>query len=204
MKKVHKFSLTDQMTKPDLAAIAVYLLGGDQKAVDTEDVAMKVNSLVPNVFVWKKYPGQVNLKLIEAFLYDAKKERCGELLMGTSRQGWRLSPKGIDWIRNKGTKYLQGIDAGIDNNLAVAGTDPSRIEREKKRLINSSAWQNWENGKNLQTRDVLLLFRINEYTNESMLDIKIARMKSLFINDKETTAFLQDAENVIRTHMELT
>lgn len=202
MKKVHDISLPDQMTKPDLAAIAVFLLGGDQKAVDTEDVAMKVNSLVPNVFVWKKYPDQINLKLIEAFLYDAKKERCGELLMGTSRQGWRLSPKGIDWLRNKGTKYLQGIDAGIDNNLAVAGTDPHRVEREKKRLLNSNAWQNWTHGQKLQNRDVLLLFRVDEYTNESMLDTKIARMKALFINDNETSTFLQEAENVIRMHRE--
>lgn len=190
--------MTNLLTKPDLAALVVYILGGDHKSVDTEDIAMKVNEVSPGVFVWKKYPEQINLKLIEAFLYDAKKTRCGELLIGTTRKGWRLSPKGIEWITNKGTKLIEKLGRNSSVNIEVAGTDPIRIEREKIRLFKTKAWQNWNDSKDLNLKDIHQLFRVDEYTNDQMLDNKIVRIKSLFQQDNQVTSFLTAAESVIR------
>ena len=40
----------------------MYLLGGETRRVDTEDIAVKANELAPGRFAWKKYPDQINLE----------------------------------------------------------------------------------------------------------------------------------------------
>ena len=60
-----------------MVIFAVYLLGGGQKFVDTEDIAKKADQMSPGNFSWRKYQDQINLELIRVFLSNAKKEnRC--------------------------------------------------------------------------------------------------------------------------------
>ena len=203
MKKDTKKSLTKSLTKPDLATYVVYLLGGDKNSVDTEDIAIKVNELVPDVFVWKKYPDQINLKLIEAFLYDAKKPRCGELLLGTSRQGWRLSSKGIEWIANSADELVQSQNFEGIKHSGSAGTDPKRKEREKNRLFLSKAWVVWSDTSKLNVDVAQELFRVNDYTTNEMIENKVVRMRSLFMDDKDIQEFISEAAELLlnkRTH----
>lgn len=178
-------------------AMAVYLLGGDAASVDTEDVAIKVNELAPGIFVWRKYRDQINLKLIEAFLYDAKKPRCGELLVGTTRQGWRLSAKGIDWINKQGNELLS--DAGIQyiKDKGHAGTDPVRKDRERRRLYASDGWSSWESTKSLSKQDARQLFRVNDYTTKEMIENKVVRFKSLFFDEPELEEFVSAAARLL-------
>ena len=50
-----------EFTNIELVTLAVYMLGGKEKYIDAEDVAMKVNEIVPGRFSWKKYRDQVNI-----------------------------------------------------------------------------------------------------------------------------------------------
>ena len=197
MKKNASKTLTKTLTKPDLAAYVVYLLGGDKNSIDTEDIAVKVNELVPGVFAWKKYPNQINLKLIESFLYDAKKPRCGELLLGTSRQGWRLSSKGIDWIANYSGEFIKGGQIDEIQQSGSAGTDPKRKEREKNRLLLSKAWAVWNDAKKLSVNNAQELFRVNDYTTDDMIENKVVRMRSLFMDDKDIQEFISGAAELL-------
>src|SRR5438128_1542724 len=94
--------VTDKLlTNPrqfQLAAVAVYLLGGAERSIDTEDIAHKCHELAPSMFSWQKYKDQINLELVRVSLSDAKKEKNGRLLSGSGREGWRLSSMGLDWI----------------------------------------------------------------------------------------------------------
>ena len=45
-----------------IVTVAVYLLGGEARYIDTEDVAMKANELAPGRFSWIKYRDQINIK----------------------------------------------------------------------------------------------------------------------------------------------
>src|SRR5689334_18326851 len=71
-EKTPEKSLT-KLSQAEIVSLAVYRLGGAQRAVDTEDVAVEAHRIAPGRFSWKKYPDQINLELIRVFLSDAKK-----------------------------------------------------------------------------------------------------------------------------------
>src|SRR5262245_4834111 len=77
-----------RISQLEVVTLAVFLLGGDEQVVDTEDVAMKVNAIAPGRFSWRKYPEQVNLELVRVFLSDAKKPEFGGLVSGSGARGW--------------------------------------------------------------------------------------------------------------------
>ncbi|GMQ87273.1 MAG: hypothetical protein BMS9Abin08_0473 [Gammaproteobacteria bacterium] len=198
MKNVVEKTLTNAVSRPNLTVLAVYLLGGDKNLVDTEDVAMKCNELIPGVFVWNKYPDQINLKLIEAFLYDAKKQRCGELLSGTSRRGWRLTPKGMDWMASQGRSLLETQKTDLGSRRTKAGSiDRVRKDRERQRLTSSTAWQCWRDGKAISVRDAQAIFRIDDYATGAMLEMKVVRLRSLFEGDDELDTFVRKIGDVV-------
>jgi len=99
MGKRHEKILTRQLTQREIVTLAVYLLGGDQHAVDTEDAAIKTHELAPGRFAWRKYPEQINLELVRVYLSDAKKPEKGDLLVGSGRTGWSLTKAGLNWAR---------------------------------------------------------------------------------------------------------
>lgn len=198
MKKETKRILTKGLSRPDFVVLAVYSLGGASKGVDTEDVAVKCNELVPGIFIWNKYPDQINLKLIEAFLYDAKKPRYGSLLSGTSRQGWRLTTKGLEWIESRGRKLLEEFSIVLNTSQSIPGSiDAARKERERKRVITSAAWKAKKNGNPLSLSDALKLFRINDYTTEKILEIKVVRFRSMFEDDAEIGPLICEAAELV-------
>ena len=49
-----------KITSQRLAAVALLQLEGATRAVDTEDLAMKMAALAPDRFRWKKYPEQID------------------------------------------------------------------------------------------------------------------------------------------------
>ena len=88
-----------EFSKPQLVTIAVALLDGDTMYIDREDVALKVNGIAPGRFNWRKYPEHIDLSTVSFALQDAKKTRCGELVIGNNTKGWMLSPAGLKWVK---------------------------------------------------------------------------------------------------------
>src|SRR6185437_1094281 len=96
MKKTPEKKLTNSdLSQAEVVAIAVYRLGGSQRAIDTEDVAVEAHKLAPGRFSWRKYPDQINLELIRVYLSDAKLKH--DLLLGSGKTGWRLTQLGLKW-----------------------------------------------------------------------------------------------------------
>src|SRR5512139_1564750 len=83
------------LSNHEIVTLAVYLLGGDSEYADTEDIAVKVNDLARGRFTWRKYPDQINIENIRAFLSDAKKPKNGAYLLGSGKEGWLLTEKGL-------------------------------------------------------------------------------------------------------------
>ena len=74
-----------------IVTLAVYLLGGDARKIDTEDIAKKANELAPGRFTWRKYSDQINIDTVRKRLWDAMRTDKGGLLKGTERGGWILT-----------------------------------------------------------------------------------------------------------------
>ena len=71
--------MSNKVSNHEIVTLAVYLLGGASQFIDTEDIAMKANEIAPGRFTWRKYPQQINIENITAFLWDAKKPKNWQL-----------------------------------------------------------------------------------------------------------------------------
>lgn len=197
MKKVIKKTLTSHISQLEMSLLAVYVLGGDSKSLDTEDIAIKCHELAPGLFSWRKYPEQINLELVRVALSDAKKSQNGELLRGSGREGWRLSAKGLEWANTQGKKLLKGKFQPSTKARTAGSIDAVRKTREKDRVISSPAWKSWNGGGSISESDAQALFRIDEYSTPKMLEIKIVRMQALFDEEERISNFLKEASKLI-------
>jgi hypothetical protein len=91
-------------TNQDIVVYALYLLGGWQRRVHTEDVAVKAFELAPSEFSWVKYPKYPKLSSVRYALEHAKELDRGTLVEGESEEGkgiggWMLTASGVQWIK---------------------------------------------------------------------------------------------------------
>ncbi len=190
MRKSQKKSLTEP-SQIDIVTLAVFLLGGDQHVVDTEDVAIEAHSLAPGIFCWRKYPEQINLELVRVVLSNGKKGANGSLLTGSGKSGWMLSRAGLTWVR-RNSKKLLGTDLDRRREQSRAGSiDERRWRRERARIISTSAWSKWlQRNVTVTVREAAEVFRIDSYAVGSMKTAKITRILALLGEESEFAEFL--------------
>lgn len=196
-KKTVPKRLTRVLTKREATLFAVHLLGGGQRTVDTEDVAIKAAELLPRAFAWRKYPAQINLELVRAVLSDSKKPQFGSLLHGTGTEGWRLSDAGVIWA----AQLEKDLKAGVVTNQGktdpwAGSSDARRADREISRAKSSLAWQQWQSGQTISARAAMELFRIDDYSDAKMSDIKVARLRGLVAEDQEAAQLVELAAKI--------
>lgn len=182
-----------------MVTLAVFLLGGDTKAVDTEDVAVKAHERAPGRFSWRKYPDQINLELVRVYLSAAKDQsRGGGYISGTGRSGWTLTPAGLAWAK-KAARELEGKDLQRPRQDRLSGSiDEVRWQRERARVTNTRAWARWlvDPTAPIPEREAAEVFRIDTYAVGRTLDLKVARLRQLFEGDPEVGPFIQAAAEV--------
>jgi len=190
--------LTRDLSQAQIVTLAVFLLGGDQHAIDTEDVAVKAHDLAPGRFSWRKYPKQINLELVRVYLSDAKKSDKGAMLSGSGRTGWRLTQNGLLWA-GESAKDLPIADLSRSRTQSRSGSvDEQRWRRERARILRTDAWQSWEEGRRqISTRDACAVYRIDSYATGALRETKITRLRSLFSEDPEIAPFLDHLASLV-------
>lgn len=195
-KSINK-PLTQGFKAYQIAAFAIYELGGAKKYVDTEDAAVKAFNLAPKAFAWQKYPQFPNLELVRVALSDAKKRKNGTLLSGSGREGWHLTSAGLNWaatvIDGPGAKGL----VPSAKQRSAGSIDTVRKNRELARLHQSEAWNLWVEKKPITLNAANALFRIDDYSSRKLIEGKIMRMQAMFYDALEIRTFLTDAGDLI-------
>jgi hypothetical protein len=191
MKKRPDKNLTKSPSQTEVVTLAAYLLGGAQKAIDTEDIAVEAHRLAPGRFSWKKYPDQINLELVRVYLSDAKKSDKGVLLLGSGRTGWRLTQRGLKWAK-EAAQNIQNIQTNRTRAQSRSGSiDEQRWRRERSRIQATQAWKMWTEGKrDIPQHEAKTIFRIDSYAKGDLREAKITRVRSLFLDDEELGPFL--------------
>ena len=182
------------MKKYDLIIVAMQMLGGDDRALDIEDIAMKCEEIAPGSFAWRKYKNQINLELVGFAVRDAKKPKYGGLVSGSHAKGWRLTAKGV--VLSK--KLL--IDIEVKDQIEVQPTkhrnlDVTRNNRELARVIESDAFKEWQTSDEASKPALTQLLRINSYASKESIDVKITRLSKLIGMDSEVDAFIKYTES---------
>lgn len=184
----------------EIVTLAVYLLGGETRSIDTEHVAMKAAELAPGRYNWRLYPVQINIELVRTFLSDAKKTRCGSYLNGSTNEGWMLTEAGADYAR-KNVERLHLED--------LTGTRRSNAEkkwynRERTRLLASDAFVKVQSGEinAITSRDAEAFFRLDEYVTGESRHRKILRIVNAFGNDPELAKTIVKLRDLVKETLE--
>ena len=187
--------MTRRLSNTELVTLAVYLLGGEKRFVDTEDIAFKAHELSPGRFSWRKYPEQINLELIRVRLSEAKSADHGGFLRGTQRRGWTLTPAGLQWAI-KVAEDLDSITAAPPETRDRGGSvDSQRLDRERARIRATVAWRKWhENAESISRNDADAVFRLDSYADAELRIAKIERLEKLFVDDEEYLGFIRFAK----------
>ncbi len=182
------------LTNTEIVTLAVYLLGGENKSVDTEDIAIKSNELAPNRFTWRKYPEQVNIGNVHRRLSFAK-DRLGYIL-GSHREGWLLTRKGLNYSRKQEKKL------GDIPNLLFTGMnkESSWYDREKIRMLASDAYLklNSNNMEPVTLKEAEAFFRLDDYIIGASRENKIIRIIKHFGNDPDLQHTIRLLERKVR------
>lgn len=198
-KKQRSVELTESLRQYHVVTAALHQLGGGSRAVDTEDVAVRSFELAPQLFCWQKYPQHINLELVRVALSDAKKPKNGGLTSGSGRAGWRLTQRGLAWAQQSLLTETRPAAVTTGRGKRTAGSvDVVRRNREKARLQGSLAWRAWNEGQAISQRDARALFRIDQYTTDEMVEMKIVRLLDMPWNDSQVARFLNRAADVLR------
>ncbi len=176
------------MNRVDIALLAMLRLGGDEKGLDMEDIAVECHKISPKTFSWRKYPDQVNMILVANAIQDAKRGRNGSLVSGGQKQGWRLTVAGL-----QAAQRVNASDAGAGNPNSVPefrGAKGQRVKQEYSRLKNSDAFSQWKSGQNISESAMNSLLKINAYTSDELLEIKKTRLARCRGITEEMDSFL--------------
>jgi hypothetical protein len=133
----------DKLSDKDIVLYALYILGGWQKRVHTEDIALKCYQIAPSKFSWVKYPEYPDLAPARFALEAAKKPKYGALVEGESERkrtvksvgGWILTAEGIKWIKVNKPRIEQYLGKHRPTGDRLAS------DRKLKELLKSVAFR---------------------------------------------------------------
>jgi hypothetical protein len=168
-----------QIRNDQVALVALLVLGGDRAAVDTEFVAVEADKISPGRFRWRKFKDHIDLGLVRNGLQDARKKK---LVSGGALQGWVLTPAGM----KEASELLPQL-SDVSTRRRIATEQRQWEARERARLLVEPTFQvALEQGANALTeRDVLRLFKLDEYTSRERRAERLRRFSVTFADDPE-------------------
>jgi hypothetical protein len=177
------------LSNHEIVTLAVYLLGGASKRIDSEDVAVKANELAPGRFTWRKYPEQINLKNISAFLWDAGKPKNGSQLIGTDVDGWMLTESGLKFAQVR-VKKLENVNLARNS---ISPKERNLLRRERERMLSSDAFTKFSENQSdaISVSEAESFFRVDAYVTGDARMEKILRAKNRFGEDPELGALIK-------------
>lgn len=180
----------------ELVTLAAYRLGGETKPIDTEDIAVEANTIAPGRFTWRKYPDQINIELVRAFLSDAKKPKNGQYLTGSGNNGWMLTERGLEFSK----KNKSRIQFAGNKGPKLSVQQKRWLKRERTRISQSDAYEKYKTGAidKISPQEAEYLFRIDDYIESAARTRVILRYKNAFSSDQELGPFIETLANKIR------
>ena len=172
-----------RLSNHEVVTLAVYLLGGDSQYIDTEDVAVKANEIAPGRYTWRKYPDQINIENLRAFMSDAKKEKTGGYLLGSGTKGWMLTPAGLAFAKANAAR----VSDALDPEVRLTSQERRWRSRERGRVSTSTAFAKLSEGRgdDVTRQDAEAVFRINDYIVGAARAAKITKLLNALGEDPE-------------------
>lgn len=188
--------MSANFTNFEIVTITLMLTGGNVAFVDVEDVAMKANLLAPGRFAWRKYPQQVDLSRVAVALFDARKEKNGSYVLGSTRKGWMLTEAGLSYAR---IHELEMEDADLSRRVQTP-RERSWERSERLRMMSEAAYSKFQKDemRDISRAEAEIFFRLDDYVVGQARERKLIRVLNIFGDDQELGAIVQELAARIR------
>lgn len=169
----------------EVTLLALLMLGGEMEAVDTEDVAIRVDELAPGRFRWRKYKEHIDLGLVRNGLQDSRKK---QLVTGGALDGWRLTSAGA-----QEAKTLADQDSATAHQSRLTPEQKQWRTRERERLIREPAFRaaQSEGAGTVTNADILRFFKFDEYLPADRRAERVHRLLVAFEGDAEISGVIE-------------
>jgi hypothetical protein len=174
-----------QLRNHELVVLAAYLAGAQSTSADTEDIAIKANLLAPGRFSWRKYKDQINIDTVRKRLWDATKAEKGGYLIGSEKQGWRLSKAGFDFA----LREIAGTSHEPPTKNRTSQIERTAKTRETRRMLREDAFVKFSRGQTseITKTDAERFFRIDDYVTGKTRSAKIERFRIMASDNQALT-----------------
>lgn len=187
--------MIEALNNTDIAVYALHLLGGIQKMVHTEDVALKCFELAPQSFSWTKFPQYPDTEPARIALMDSRKEKNGALVRGNNkRKLWIITPSGVKWLKEN--------QARIERRLQHIAPPAKRQELARKlhEILNHKSFKAFEAfGEKMEISEADFVDSLKCTLNSSPADLsdKLTRFRSVATQIQHTPVlnYLNFCEN---------
>jgi hypothetical protein len=192
-KKGETLTNNNTFSNKEIGILSVYLLGGEFKYIDTEDIAVKANELAPGRFLWRKYGNQINMEVVRKRLSDAKTD--GDLL-GSYSKGWILSEKGLQYAKEH-IEALKNIDL---SRAPMNKREMTLHHREKERMLASIAYEKVISNEcdYITPKEAEDFFRVDDYVTGAARREKLTRIINTFGDDLELSQAIKILSEKVR------
>lgn len=185
---------SQDLTHIQILTLALFSLGGDARAIETEEIAVRAHSLAPGRFTWRLYPDQISLESVRRNLAHALKDSYGGMIDGSTSRGWHLTPDGLSWAAEH--------KADMDQIASGRGAHDKEANRRRRltqsRLLELDAWRKYCEGTTISVREAESVFRLSEYLPADRKQLLIDRTVSLFAEDAEFADFLRAMAQLVQ------
>lgn len=146
---------TDSLTNIEIVTYAVALLGGLDRPVHLERVALKARDLAPGAFRWDldEFASYIDKDKVRVSLTDAEKADKGALVkgVGTTRGGrtkrtdlWRLTASGSAWV----AAHREPIESAT--GVGMPALKRGRAQDLRRRITESDLYRGYVNDAGVQ------------------------------------------------------
>jgi len=162
------------------------VLGADKKSVDAETLTVACFKAFPSLFsmdLFKEYPRIDRVKnrikdLLHANLIVEHKDSFYRL----TEQGKEWGGKNTKLVRRAGQLLLgTGLDVTVSQNIGR-----EEFEKEKEKLIRTSAYNKFKKNKNeITIMDFMDFLKLDIYSTRQLFERKVKRIKAICRMDEE-------------------
>lgn len=178
----------------DVFMWAVYLLGGESRQVDVEDIYFTAFELAPARLGWRTRPDVPNFKKTAKALQAIEAVTHVGLLQKLGANFRRLTPDGARWINeNKG--ILQSL---YSSGKAVEPPKNSDYSRARTAIVSSQAWSMWSTQGTCSLPALAFALRLSPSSLPVLWMEKLANLEQLAarLDDDEFKNFAMHARSI--------
>jgi hypothetical protein len=185
-----------KLNNQHIVVLAVFLAGGADGYVDTEDVAIEAAKLAPGRFSWRKYKDQINIDTVRKRLWDAAKNNDGPFLMGSEKEGWLLTEPGLELCKAKAPLFKS---LRVDRQR-LSQKEQTWTTRERARMLTEAAYQKWDAGElnSITPVEAERFFRIDDYVIGKARTVRLQRAIDAFARDPVLGKALREISSIVR------